>query len=283
MGFAFMARCGPRALVALAFILSTKIAGVGGRRVNCSESRRHYRLTHLCSSEKQRTVGPMQDDEMLLLYAFIRVTRSARVLELGGMRGDSARNFIYATTGLPMARVYTVDLIRVKSQGDTHVTLAMDATNLRREHVDGAPLDLILLDCHHYNATMHTLRALWREGLIQHNTTLALHDTGLHEARRDPGRRHAMHLNRLRAQPDLVVHQLVERLVVEELRSRGIEGTGLDRWSAVHAHRDRIAEGDALAFRHGLTLMQLDRKLDNDLVEPYRGIGADTGYTVGSQ
>ncbi|KAJ1640807.1 hypothetical protein T492DRAFT_926320 [Pavlovales sp. CCMP2436] len=224
-------------------------------------------------------IGPMQDDEMLLIYAFIRVTRSARVLELGGQLGGSARNFLAATRGLPGATVYTVDLIRVRSQAANHVTLKQDATQLTAADVHNLPIDLVLLDCHHYNATIHTLRVLRSAGLIRANTTLALHDTGLHQVSRDPA--HKRRPDVLRAQPGFVVHELVERLVVEDLRTVGIDGSGRERWAAIHAHRDVVAEGDVLQFRHGLTLMQLDRALDNELLRSYTGIGVDTGPGTG--
>lgn len=241
----------------------------------CALVKPHYCLSHLCDSEDQYQVGPMQDDEMLLVFAFIRVTRAARILELGGLRGNSARNFLTATRGLPGSRVYTVDLRRVKSQDARHITLHMDATRITATDVDEAPLDFILLDCHHYNATMHTLQALESASLIHRTTTLALHDTGLHQKSRSFK---GIGNNALRAQPDLVMHQIVERLVVEQLRTGGIDGTGRRRWVAVHAHRDRIAHDDILAFRHGITLMQLDLALDNNLQKPYSGEGADTGY-----
>jgi len=154
-----------------------------------------YRLSHLVAPEEQKQWGPMQDDEMLFLYSFIRVTRSARILELGGLKGDSARNFLQATEGLVNSSVYTVEKRKVQQQGPRHVTIQKDATLLTAADVQNAPLDLILLDCHHYDATMGTLRALDRASLIP-NTTLALHDTGLHGTR---------------------MHQIVERIVVNEL------------------------------------------------------------------
>lgn len=259
--------------VFLFFLLASPVQS--RRRGDCeSNGKIKYDLSHLCASEAQRQIGPMQDDEMLLLFAFIRVTRAARVLELGGQLGFSARNFLHATKGLPGGRVYTVDLVKVRSWSTRHITLKKDATQLEAADVDNAPLDLILLDCHHYNATLHTLRALKAAGLIRRNTTLALHDTGLHEKRREPGGWRVTDV--LRAQPDLVVHQLVERLVVEELRTRGIDGEG-PRWAAIHGHCDRIPPGDTLAFRHGITLMQQDLPLDNGLLKPYRGLGKSTG------
>ena len=49
----------------------------------------------------------------------------------------------------------------------------------------------------------------------------------------------------------------------------------MERWQAVHGHRDRPAQGDPLLLRHGLTLMQRDLELDNSLRRPFQGEGAD--------
>ena len=87
-------------------------------------------------------------------YSFIRVTRSARILELGGLHGDSALNFLHATEGLVNSKVYTVDLNRVTPMGDRHMTLQKDARFLTSVDVCNQNLDMVLLDCHHYDATM---------------------------------------------------------------------------------------------------------------------------------
>jgi hypothetical protein len=86
-------------LAVLVAVVVALLPLVGGRRraTGCAPGRSHYNLSHLCAPERQKQVGPMQDDEMLLIYAFIRVTRSARILELGGQLGGSARNFLAAT------------------------------------------------------------------------------------------------------------------------------------------------------------------------------------------
>ena len=220
-----------------------------------------YLLGHLVSSEEQRQWGPMQDDEMLFLYSFIRVTRAARILELGGLRGDSARNFLQATEGLVDSTVFTVDLQMVPKLHSRHVPLQKDARLLTAADVHNRPLDLVLLDCHHYDATMGTLQALDRAFLIE-NATLALHDTGLHGNK---------------------MHQIVERIVVNELIDRGIKGDRSDTWFAIHAHRDHIARGDPLAYRHGITLMQRARRLNNKVDKPQGGEGVGTGGPTGQK
>ena len=55
-----------------------------------------YDFSHLIQSPDQMVNGPIQDDEALMLYAVVRTMRLRRVLELGGLSGYSARNFLSA-------------------------------------------------------------------------------------------------------------------------------------------------------------------------------------------
>jgi predicted O-methyltransferase YrrM len=55
-----------------------------------------YDLSHLTQPSHQNVSGPIQDDEALLLFALIRVMCMRRVLEVGGLFGYSATNFIQA-------------------------------------------------------------------------------------------------------------------------------------------------------------------------------------------
>ena len=56
-----------------------------------------YNLSHLTQPDDQLVFGPVQDDEALFLYAVVRVMRLRRILEVGGLGGYSARNFLEAT------------------------------------------------------------------------------------------------------------------------------------------------------------------------------------------
>ena len=55
-----------------------------------------YDLSHLTQPDDQVVVGPVQDDEALLLFALVRCMRLRRILEVGGLDGYSARNFLRA-------------------------------------------------------------------------------------------------------------------------------------------------------------------------------------------
>jgi O-methyltransferase len=55
-----------------------------------------YNLRHLTQNSDQAVSGPIQDDEALFLYSLIRVMQMKRILEIGGLGGYSATNFVAA-------------------------------------------------------------------------------------------------------------------------------------------------------------------------------------------
>ena len=84
-----------------------------------------YNLSHLTQPSDQQAGGPIQDDEALLLFALIRVMRMRRVLEIGGLRGYSARNFIEAVGN--GGKVYTVETGSLEPIAPNHIVLAKNA------------------------------------------------------------------------------------------------------------------------------------------------------------
>jgi hypothetical protein len=207
-----------------------------------------YDLRHLNQPEHQRVLGPVQDDEALLLYALVRICRLRRILEVGAGDGDSARNFLAALG--PAAgqggAVYSVDWRPVPCLGPGHVPLCKDARDVTAADVGNLPLDLVFLDCHDHAAQTILLATLESAGLLPPETFLALHDTGLHRNK---------HVGEARLLPGLGwAHQPVERRMVNELHARG--------WDAVSFHCDRVPPGDPLAFRHGLTVLRRWRELE---------------------
>lgn len=55
-----------------------------------------FDLSHLTQPADEAVVGPVQDSEALLLYALVRVTLARKIVEVGGLDGYSARNFLRA-------------------------------------------------------------------------------------------------------------------------------------------------------------------------------------------
>jgi predicted O-methyltransferase YrrM len=196
-----------------------------------------YSLTHLTQADHQRVVGPIQDDEALLLFAVVRCMVIRRVLEVGGLSGYSARNFLAAIGEAGM--LYTVDINAVPRQALNQIVLTKDAGAVTAEDVGDAPLDLIFFDCHVLKAQMALLAHLDAAGLLHRRTILALHDTNVHPRQRRVNQRQA---------EDGWIHQLVEREMVNALHEAG--------WDAVMFHTAITAHGPHLPVRHGVTLMQ---------------------------
>jgi hypothetical protein len=193
-----------------------------------------YDLSHLTQSTR-RVYGPIQDDEALLLYAFIRCTGARIVLEAGGQTGYSAANFLAAVGQYGM--VFTVDTQPVPRMAENHAVIQADIADVDLSHVPRC--DLVFLDAHCADKQHRFIERAIESGVVGEETTVAIHDTGLHDERFVPW-----------AVPcgDSWAHQPEDRRLVEMLRSNG--------WVAVHVHDD-----DSPEPRHGLTILQRPRSL----------------------
>jgi predicted O-methyltransferase YrrM len=201
-----------------------------------------YDLSHLTQSSDQRVGGPIQDDEALLLYGLIKVMRLRRILEVGGLSGYSATNFLKAVgdTGT----VYTVDLTPVPRQAKNHRVITKDATLLTPEDVDSKELDLVFFDCHVFRAQMELYFHLRAKKIITQNTVLALHDTNVHPT---PSRR------AFQIKGGGYVHQPVERNMADDFRRLG--------YDAISFHTKLNRHDASLPYRHGLTILRKYQKL----------------------
>ena len=204
-----------------------------------------YDLSHLTQPLDQNIGGPIQDDEAMLLYAVVRTMRVRRVLEIGGLSGYSARNFLRALSWDVDTAVYTVDLNPVKSQAPNHYTICKDVSKLEAEELHGKPLDLVFFDCHVFDAQMGMFVRLVNKGLITDETIIALHDTNLHPRKSAPWSYPIRDADGVCG----YVHQDVERKMVNTLR----KDFGYDVFCA---HTDVRRNDERLPFRHGVTLMK---------------------------
>ena len=204
-----------------------------------------YDLSHLVQPADQNIGGPIQDDEALVLYGLVRTMRLKRVLEIGGLSGYSARNFLAALSWDTDTAVYTVDLDKVQSQATNHFTIQKDVGLLEPRDVHDKPLDLVFFDAHVYDAQMEMFLRLRRFGLITDETVIALHDTGLHPRRSAPWSYPVADTDGQHGW----VHQDVERRMVNALR----RDFGYD---AICFHTDVRRNDARLPFRHGVTVMK---------------------------
>lgn len=196
-----------------------------------------YDLSHLNQENEQTVVGPIQDDEALFLFSLIRCTRISRILEVGGLDGYSALNFLQALNFRPDSMVYTVDIQPVAQQGNFHKCIQKDARDITPEDVDNKPLDFVFFDCHEFEVQMTLYERLRACNVIDDNTILALHDTGLHEHQ---------FIGWAYEIPDGWVHQPVERQMVNKFKDDGYDIFTIDA--------KKGSSCPELPFRHGLTI-----------------------------
>ena len=220
----------------------------------------HAGMAHLGhQGPAQNVIGPLQDDEALLLYALVRTSSVRRVLEVGGLEGFSARNFLAALAEKPNAVVYTLDVNQVQVQGPRHVTIKADAAHFRPRMVDRRPVDLVFVDCHHYLATTTLLNRMLAAALLSDDAYVVIHDTGLHPREIPPGVGDWW-LNR----PSIdgkFLSSAAHRLAAAWLSNHS-------NWQRISVHDD-----ERRPFRHGLTILQRRVRLS---VPESVGVHSDT-------
>lgn len=202
----------------------------------------HYDLAHLTQHDDQQVIGPIQDDEALFLFALIRGMRLKRVLEIGGLDGYSATNFIRAVGD--HGTVYTVDLNPVNVIAENHKTIIKDVGLLDADDLDDSPIDLVFFDCHVFDVQLAAFHKLRDEGLINDRTVIALHDTHLHPGPFIPW---AYHIDQG------WVHQEVERRLVNEFKDLG--------YDVFNLHTDLNTHTETLPYRHGLSICRKFERL----------------------
>jgi len=205
----------------------------------------NYDLGHLIQDSKQDVLGPIQDDEALLLFAFIRCCRIKTVLEIGGLEGYSAINFLKAVSYSDASVVFSVELQEMIKRTDNHIVIRKYAHDVTGTDVHNKLLGLVFFDCHDEADEMIIYNNLVTAGCIDDTTVLVLHDTNCHP------------------KPNCVtkyevgdgwVHQTSERKLVNWFKSLG--------YDCVCVHT-KVTDHDAsFPYRHGLTICRKFKKLE---------------------
>ena len=198
----------------------------------------HYDLTHLTQPEHQNVSGPIQDDEALFLYSIIRGCRLERILEIGGLSGYSAKNFLQALSFTTNGILYTCDLNPVPILAENHNVIIKNALDLTIHDLDNKPLDLIFFDCHDF-IQMNIFYNLVNNNIINDNTILALHDTNLHYPP-------YQHCGNYIEKENGYAHQDVERQMVNIFKSLGYDIFSIST--------DQSKHSDNFPVRHGLSV-----------------------------
>jgi hypothetical protein len=199
-----------------------------------------YDLTHLTQEPSQEVLGPIQDDEALLLYAYIKCAFCENVIELGFQTGYSAVNFLRAVPS--HGKVVSVEVSTIHKIEERHYPLNKNAADVTVAELPFAKADLVFLDCHNKQATLTFLKNMMEGGVIDRFTAIVLHDTGTHPSK-------VVRWAVWKAY-DEWIHQPVEHELVEHFRSLGWEVF------SVHGNNNNIKRSP-VRYRHGLTFLRM--------------------------
>jgi hypothetical protein len=205
----------------------------------------HYDLSHLIQPENQNVSGPIQDDEALFLYSIIRGCRLERILEIGGLSGYSAKNFLQALSFSNKGILYTCDLNPVPILAENHKTIIKNALDLTINELDNKPLDLIFFDCHDM-VQMDIYYKFVSNNIINDNTILALHDTNLHYSPYH-------HCGNYIEMDNGYAHQPVERTMVNLFKNLGYDIFSIST--------DHTKHSQEFPVRHGITVCKKFKQL----------------------
>jgi hypothetical protein len=207
-----------------------------------------YDLSHLTQNDDQNVWGPIQDDEALFLYSVIRGCRMSRILEIGGLNGYSAQNFLAAlkypgNNGV----LYTCDIGPVPKLADNHIILIKNAIHITSDELGNKPLDMVFFDCHDM-IQMDIYKKFRNENIVDDNTVLALHDTNLHYS---PWNK----FGKFVPSGNGFAHQPVEREMTNVFKDMGYDIFNLSTDQAKHS--------DSFPIRHGLTICRKFNKFSS--------------------
>lgn len=203
-----------------------------------------YNLSHLIQNDTEDVSGPVQDTEALFLYSIVRGMRMRRILEIGGLNGYSAMNFLKAFAEPDKSTMYTVDIQKVPQLAPNHKVIIKNALELTIDDLDHKPLDMIFFDCHEFEIQMKVFELLREKEIINSKTIIALHDTNTHPLCVVPWAYHT---------EDGWVHQKVERQMVNEFVKMG--------YSAFNFHSELDRHDEKMPYRHGVTVLQMFKPL----------------------
>lgn len=203
----------------------------------------NYNISHLDQPDNQNVSGPIQDDEALFLYSIVRGCRLSYILEIGGLDGYSARNFLqamdYPRNENEKYMMYTCDTNPVVAINDHHKVIIKDAIHLTPEDLDNNQLDMVFYDCHDMvQLNIHNI--LLSKNIITDNTIIALHDTNLHY---DPHQHPDSIFNEIEKG---FAHQTIERKIVNIFKKMG--------YDVFNIQTDASKHSDLFPVRHGISI-----------------------------
>ena len=118
-------------------------------------------------------LGKIQDEDVLLLQAIIKMTCPSKLVELGYLNGYSTRKFLEVMR--PDAKLISYDnTVRNSNIVDSRFTFK----NLSQTDYEEEDVDFIFFDAsHNFELNIETLKKV--ENTLNNGAIIAVHDTGL--------------------------------------------------------------------------------------------------------
>ena len=203
-----------------------------------------YDLNHL-TQDNYEVYGPIQDDEALFLYSIVRGKRIKTILEVGGLSGYSATNFIKAMEIFD-GKLYTVDINPVPKVSNNHIVITKNANDLKEHDLNYSKIEMLFFDCHDM-IQMDLYYRLLKLDIIDDKTIIALHDTNLHYEK-------YCSWSKFVKKENGYIHQDVERKMVNIFKDLGYDIFCL--------HTTKEKHDKFFCMRHGITICQKFSKLE---------------------
>jgi predicted O-methyltransferase YrrM len=151
-----------------------------------------YDLSHLTQNSTE-VYGPIQDDEALLLYSLIRCMGLKYIVEVGGLFGYSARNFLKAIGN--DGKVITIDrkchshleinkILTPNLNLENYIKIIEYAHKVDPSSLNIPYIDLLFLDAHDFESQMVFISKCKDSNMLTEKSIIVLHDTGCAPYRR---------------------------------------------------------------------------------------------------
>ena len=206
--------------------------------------RNKYSLSHL-KHFNDHTIGPIQRDEALLLYALVKTVDPKTILEFGFYQGYSAMNFLKAMS--PDAKLYSYDIsetsLRIaKKIPDKRLKFVFKSqADFESSDIDDRLIDLVFFDASHdFSLNVVTLEKV--RGYLNDRALIIVHDTGAHYGDMK-GLKTPKGYFLGGPVSSSYIHQPDERRFVNYIK------TNIKDFDQIHFH-------STTKFRHGLTVLQ---------------------------
>jgi hypothetical protein len=213
-------------------------------------------ISHINSYVDQKSIGPLQQPEALLLYSIVKTTLPQTIVEFGFFHGHSAFNFLQAMP--EHARLYSYEISDESAEraakefprDGRFKFIHKSQTDFCPTDIDSRKIDLVFFDAaHDLKLNQQTFELIYP--YLSAEAILCIHDTGLWN------KEHFLevHSNFVRSDSgknwvdkSSYAHQNEERMFVNWILDT------YPAFQAVHFHSMQT-------LRHGLSILQQNRKL----------------------